>query len=112
MDRVRGQMLETLTEISTQTHKPTDDKNGPSLPSPNPGKEHSSSSSNILIDPPRPLTERNADSSYLSGPKGSTASVSSSATSSQFGVSTTGSEAGGETEEDEGMVLVDRPDKR
>jgi lysophosphatidate acyltransferase len=114
MDRVRGQMLDTLNEISPQARKPTstDEMKGTSPSSPQSKKERSSSDSSIVINPSRPPTEGNAGSSHLDGPKGSSASVSSSATSSQFGISTTGSEGGGETEEDEGMVLVDRPDKR
>lgn len=112
MTRVRGQMLETLSDISIQAHKPTstDDKKGTSPTTQQSEKEHVFSGSSIAINPPLPATETNLKS--LPGPKGSSASVSSSTTSSQFGVSTTGSEAGGETEEDEGMVLVDRPDRR
>lgn len=114
MERVRGQMLEALRDISVHARKPTitEEKETTSPSAPEPRKEHSFSGASIAINPSTPPLEANTDGQQLDGPKGSSASLASSATSSQVWKSNTGSEAGAETEEDEGMVLVGRPVKK
>ncbi|KAJ3563201.1 hypothetical protein NP233_g9092 [Leucocoprinus birnbaumii] len=112
MERVRGQMLNTLHEISTHAGKPTitEAKEKPSLSATVSEKEPTFSGASIAISPSTPSTKSDADEPQLDGPQGSSASLSSFATSSQLWKSTAGSETGGETEDDD-MVVVGRPGK-
>lgn len=123
MDRVRGQMVDTLREISIHARKPTvteeEEKKPESLAQVAGEKKaegegerrhHVFSGANIAVNPSTPSLDSDVESPRLDGLKGSTASLAST-TSSQQWKSMTGSEAGGETEEEEGMILVERPGK-
>lgn len=126
MDRVRGQMVDTLREISIHARKPTvmEEKEGKKPESlaqaagekkaegerEGERRHHVFSGANIAVNPSTPSLDSDVESPRLDGLKGSTASLAST-TSSQQWKSMTGSEAGGETEEEEGMILVERPGK-
>lgn len=115
MKRVRDQMLEALREISVHARKPTiAEEKEKEMPSDQTSEKEQSrfSGASVAVNPSTPPAESDADGPDLDGSKGSTVSLASSATSSQQWRSATGSEAGGETEEDEGMVLVGRPEKQ
>lgn len=66
------------------------------------------SGASIVTNPSIPSADADSDTPQLDGPKGSSASLSSFGTSSHLWKSTTGSETGGETEEED-MILVGRP---
>lgn len=115
-ERVRSQMLETLREISTHARKPTiTEGKKPSSSPPVSEKEvkesHTFSGASIAINPSTPSTKSEGDSPQLDGTLSSSASLASFSTSSQLWKSTAGSETGGETEDDD-MVLVGRPAKK
>ncbi|KXN86117.1 putative 1-acyl-sn-glycerol-3-phosphate acyltransferase [Leucoagaricus sp. SymC.cos] len=113
MDLVRGQMLEALREISVHARKPaiTERKEKPSSVGVSEKDQHAFSGASIAINPSTPSTTSDADGPQLDGPQGSSASLSSFATSSQLWKSVAGSETGGETEEED-MVMVDRPERK
>ncbi len=106
-------MLGTLREISVHARKPaaTEEKKlEPPQVAEKEGQHHVFSGANIAVNPSTPSPDSDVESPRLDGPKRSSASLAST-TSSQQWRSMTGSEAGGETEEEEGMVLVGRPEK-